>query len=199
MTGFDPLRHQQEMMRGQQEQMRKLQEEQRRRQMQAAAAQQQGDRARSRSEDPFVRVEREAAALREEHAAGRLSDADFRERLKALMFQDADGVWWMVGQQSGEWYRSEGGKWVRAGPASSAGAPTFASGAVRARSAERRGHPFLARIALAVCLVFTFYLGTGPEIMRPFTGGHWDLSQALPVWIVGVIVSLIVWNWVANG
>jgi len=67
-------------------------------------------------EDAFGHVERESAWLRQERAAGRLTEEQLRSRLQALMFQDDNGQWWMVGQQSGEWYRNEGGTWVRASP-----------------------------------------------------------------------------------
>ena len=64
----------------------------------------------------FDEVEKEAAWLRQERAAGRLTEEQFKARLKELMLQDENGNWWMVGQQSGEWYRSEAGQWVRASP-----------------------------------------------------------------------------------
>jgi hypothetical protein len=64
----------------------------------------------------FADVEREVARLRQEQAAGRLSEEEFKGRLRELMVQDAQGTWWMVGYETGEWYRHDGNDWVRADP-----------------------------------------------------------------------------------
>jgi hypothetical protein len=75
--------------------------------------------------DRFAQVEAEAAKLRQEWAAGRMTDSQLMKRLAALMVQDAQGVWWAVGVQTGEWYRYDGREWVRATPPrlATAGAP----------------------------------------------------------------------------
>lgn len=108
----------------QQEQMRRQQEEQQRRRQQQMAWQRQQEqeaqaeqvRAATRAGDPFARVEREAARLRREVGAGRMTEEQCKARLKELMVQDERGAWWMVGAETGKWYRHQGGDWVRADP-----------------------------------------------------------------------------------
>ena len=64
----------------------------------------------------FAEVEREVAKLRQELAAGRLTEEQFKARLRELMVLDEHGAWWMVGYETGEWYRHDGTDWVRADP-----------------------------------------------------------------------------------
>ncbi len=54
--------------------------------------------------------------LRAQHAAGKLSDADFEGEVAKLRLQDAQGRWWQVGVQTGEWYMHDGQKWNKAKP-----------------------------------------------------------------------------------
>jgi len=64
----------------------------------------------------FAEVEREVAKLRQDLATGRLTDEQFKARLRELMVQDEHGDWWMVGYESGQWHRHDGTDWVRADP-----------------------------------------------------------------------------------
>ena len=64
----------------------------------------------------FAEVEREVAKLRQDLAAGRLTEGQCKTRMRELMVQDEDGNWWMVGYETGEWYRHDGTDWVRADP-----------------------------------------------------------------------------------
>jgi len=64
----------------------------------------------------FAEVEREVARLRQGMAAGRLTEEQFKARLRELMVLDEHGGWWMVGYETGEWYRHDGTDWVRADP-----------------------------------------------------------------------------------
>ena len=107
----------------QQEQMRQQQEQQRR-QMEMAAWQQQQEAqtqkpppdTTSREKEQFARVEREVAKLRQDLVAGRLTEEQFKARLKELMVQDEQGTWWMMGAETGNWYRYDGTNWVQAIP-----------------------------------------------------------------------------------
>ena len=171
----DPVRQQQEMMRKQQEQMRKQQEQMRkqqedgRRRMQMGAwAEQQ--RAKAAETDRFAEVEKNAAWLRQERSAGRLSEEDLKARLKELMFQDGSGVWWMVGQQSGEWYRNEGGQWVRAKPAQGAAVVAAGAAAGAARTAQGQ-HRMAAVIVLLLGMVVSPAAAMlGVEVLHSFIG-----------------------------
>ncbi|MGD8603101.1 MAG: hypothetical protein PVF49_00880 [Anaerolineales bacterium] len=84
-------------------------EQQKRAQQQAAQA---SPEARKEVDQRFSRVEQEAARLRQKHAAGKLSEDALAKKLGELMLQDADGTWWMVGTESGHWYRYDGTHWA---------------------------------------------------------------------------------------
>jgi len=88
------------------------------------------------------------------------------------MIQDERGVWWAVGQRSGEWYRNQGGQWVRDVPASVAAARAASPYAAQSQAplptrpaplyyAEgRKTHRAAALVLSAVCLLvlpFTAY------------------------------------------
>ncbi|MCP4538123.1 MAG: hypothetical protein GY832_13360 [Chloroflexi bacterium] len=64
----------------------------------------------------FGQVEKEVARLRQDLAAGRLTEEQFKVQLREMMVEDADGNWWMVGYETGEWYQHDGTDWVRADP-----------------------------------------------------------------------------------
>jgi hypothetical protein len=66
----------------------------------------------------FAEVEQVVAKLRQDLAAGRLTEEQFKARLRELMVQDERGNWWMVGYETGGWYRHDGTDWVRADPPS---------------------------------------------------------------------------------
>lgn len=66
--------------------------------------------------DEFACVEAEVARLREALTARRLSQAQFRDKLNELMVQDVQGNWWMVGVETGGWFRYDGANWVPANP-----------------------------------------------------------------------------------
>ena len=60
----------------------------------------------------FAEVEKKVAKLRQDLAAGRLTEEQFKARLRELMVEDEQGNWWMVGYETGEWYRHDGADWV---------------------------------------------------------------------------------------
>ncbi len=119
------MRRQQEQMRKQQEQMRKQQEQLRRQQMGAAWQQQQKARAEKarphalpeqKGKDRFAQIEAEVSRLRQDLAANRLTEEQFKARLRELMVEDEQGNWWMMGYETGQWYLHDGSGWVRADP-----------------------------------------------------------------------------------
>ena len=63
--------------------------------------------------EPFQRVEDEYYRLKGKYATGRLTEEEFDQALKDLVFQDAQGRYWIVGAETGEWYASDGGAWRR--------------------------------------------------------------------------------------
>lgn len=80
----------------------------------------------SRAEQ-FQRVEDEYYRLKGKYATGRLTEHEFDQALKDLMFQDSQGRYWMVGADTGAWYASDGGAWVKAQPTADATAAPRAS------------------------------------------------------------------------
>ena len=70
--------------------------------------------------EQFQRVEDEYYRLKGKYATGRLTEEEFDQALKDLMFQDSQGRYWIVGADTGEWYASDGGAWVKAQPPAAA-------------------------------------------------------------------------------
>ncbi len=89
----------------------------------------------------FQEAEKAYQDLRAQYSAGKLSSTDFEEQVSKLKLQDAEGKWWQIGVQSGDWYVHDGQKWSKARPALSAeppispAAPPEAEGAIEQPSA----------------------------------------------------------------
>ena len=64
----------------------------------------------------FQDAEKTYKDLKAQHAAGKLSDTDFETEVAKLRLQDAQGRWWQLGVQTGEWYMHDGQKWNKAKP-----------------------------------------------------------------------------------
>ena len=64
----------------------------------------------------FQDAEKTYKDLKAQHAAGKLSDADFEAEVAKLRLQDSAGHWWQVGVSTGEWYMHDGQKWNKAKP-----------------------------------------------------------------------------------
>ncbi len=69
-------------------------------------------------DDQFKNVEKEFNHLRDEFNRKRLSEPDFKKKLKELRLQDKDGRFWTIGAQTGKWYCFDGNDWVEAKPPS---------------------------------------------------------------------------------
>jgi predicted RNA-binding Zn-ribbon protein involved in translation (DUF1610 family) len=68
--------------------------------------------------DQFKNVEKEFQQLRDEFNRKRLSEPDFKKKLKELRLQDQDGRFWTIGAQTGKWYCFDGNDWIEAKPPS---------------------------------------------------------------------------------
>lgn len=169
-----PWQQAQEQARRQQEQMRKQQEELRRRQQMGAWYQQQqkakAEKGRGQAgpgaprDLRFDQLEAEVARLRRELAAGGLSEAEFTERVKGLRVQDARGAWWMIGPQTGKWYRYSGTTWLPAQPPGQVGPGT--AGALAKpdwRPAAPRRHRFWAAAVFLLGLALTYLVAQVAE------------------------------------
>ncbi len=60
----------------------------------------------------FSNVEQAVQALKSQYAAGSLNNEEFQAKLMELIDSDPDGSYWMIGQNSNEWYRFDGNSWV---------------------------------------------------------------------------------------
>ena len=60
----------------------------------------------------FLQVEKSVEVLKNELAAGKLDEQTFESRLLELIDVAEDGYYWMLGHESGRWYRHDGQKWL---------------------------------------------------------------------------------------
>jgi hypothetical protein len=149
----------------------------------------------------FSEVEQVVAKLRQDLAAGRLTEEQFKARLRELMVQDEQGNWWMVGYETGGWYRHDGTDWVRADPPGRV-APRAAPRPVArpVAPAKPKPHRFWGIVVLLVGLALTFGGGMGAmafalDILLPYDSSAWDFVNstaicAIVVWIGGLILTI---------
>ncbi len=110
----------------------------------------------------FDDVEREVAGLRQDLSAGRLNEEQFKTRLRELMVEDANGDWWMVGYETGEWYRHDGNDWVRADPPGRAARQTPPKPVIRpVDNIGPKPRPFRGVVVFLLGLVISGALGWG--------------------------------------
>jgi len=160
-------------------------------------------------DERFARAEQEASRLRQELAAGRISGEQLRARLQELMIQDERGVWWAVGQHSGEWYRNQGGQWVRDVPpplaAARAGVPPMAESraplpvrpAPLYPAGRRQPHRAAALMVSLICLLVLPFLAysCGRSLFastwhsNPELGNTYSILLFLLAGIVGVVIT----------
>mgnify|MGYP001139442724 CR=1 FL=1 len=189
-------RWQQQQQQARQRAMGAAWEQQRR-----AKARQEAEQARTEPvEDPFSRVEAEAARIRNELASGRISQATAEVMLRDLMVQDDHGVWWTVGLQSGTWYRYEGSNWVSGeplgrGPRILAAQPQpSAKAAGRAQFSKTVG--CLSFAGSLVLAAFAAYAAASCTI--EMTSGSGETEGLVVGAIAWVAMALISWRWHKN-
>ncbi|MBI4670365.1 MAG: hypothetical protein HY741_01680 [Chloroflexi bacterium] len=112
----------------------------------------------------FAQAEQEFFRLKGQLETRRLTSEQFENALHALMVQDAQGRYWMLGADSGVWYVYDGQQWVRATPAAPVGAP-----AGTPTSTARASSTTL--VILAVLALFLIALLA--------VGGYWFLRSGL--------------------
>jgi hypothetical protein len=71
-------------------------------------------------DEHFSRVEQEYRRLRAQLDAQQLTHEQFEAALRPLMFQDAQGRYWMIGVDSGQWHVYDGQQWLASEPPRSA-------------------------------------------------------------------------------
>ena len=90
----------------------------------------------------FEKTEKQFAALKNQRSSGELSETEYQAALKNLIVQDADGTHWMLGTESGKWYRSDGHEWVGADP------PTESAESAQTKTTAAPAPPHLAQRGL---------------------------------------------------
>ena len=67
-------------------------------------------------DEQFKKAEDEYFLLKGKLAAERITHDQFEAQLQNLMLQDAEGHYWMLGVDSGRWFRHDGAQWIEASP-----------------------------------------------------------------------------------
>ncbi len=93
-------------------------------------------------DEKFRSVEEKYFMLRGKFEAGRISRAEFETALKDLIFQDAQGRYWMLGVDTGKWHTHDGAAWVEKDPeATTANAPPSRPTSLPEMGGARRPRP----------------------------------------------------------
>ncbi len=67
---------------------------------------------------PFKEVERDFNLLKKEFKTKKISELEYKNRLKKLCLKDDEGRSWTIGAQSGQWYYFDGQNWIESSPPS---------------------------------------------------------------------------------
>ncbi|MGD8603100.1 MAG: hypothetical protein PVF49_00875 [Anaerolineales bacterium] len=181
---------QQQQKQQQQQQQRMAQGaawmEQQKRQQQMAA--QSGANSQKDVDQRFSRVEQEAALLRQQFAAGKLSEEALVNKLSELMVQDAGGTWWMVGTESGRWYRYDGKNWVPGLPPGRGAARFSPAAGVPTKEGSKIKAFFTFIIGIMFTTIMFFMVGGGSyDIIRDI---DYDLAEPVS-YLIAAVVGLI--------
>lgn len=68
------------------------------------------------ADERFKSVQTQYAMLKAQLDSGRMTREQFEAALRPLMFQDAQGHYWMIGVDSGRWHIYDGSRWVPSDP-----------------------------------------------------------------------------------
>ncbi len=71
----------------------------------------------------FAAAQQAYLELKGRYARGEMTEAEFEAAMQNLTVQDADGFYWMLGAESGQWYRYDGQQWLQTNPPLIAAAP----------------------------------------------------------------------------
>ena len=139
----------------------------------------------------FAEVEREVTKLRQDVAAGRLAEDQFKARLREMMVEDEEGNWWMVGYETSEWYRHDGTDWVTDQPP---GHTPSAAMLLPTLPKEVLSKPAPQPAARQAVSHLNFYRELGLALLGAalFGWGNWlPFSEDFPVWPFAFIPSLL--------
>ncbi len=71
---------------------------------------------RSKLSPVFEAIVARFAALKARYDAGEVSESEYDAELRKLIIQDEAGRYWMIGPETGRWYRYDGNDWIPADP-----------------------------------------------------------------------------------
>jgi len=149
----------------------------------------------------FSQVETEFNRLKAQFDAGALTETEFKAQLEGLMIQDEEGNWWMVGYETGEWYRHDGTDWFRADPPGHAAQkPTSLPLAQPVALPMLKRGRFLPIIVFIVgqVVVLAVALGIGKFTYKmlynpyEYAGETAGWISASAIWLAGLILTLII-------
>ena len=66
----------------------------------------------------FEEVEKDFNLLKQEFKTKKISESEYKDRLKKLRLKDEKGRSWTIGAQSGQWYYFDGQNWIESSPPS---------------------------------------------------------------------------------
>lgn len=123
----------------------------------------------------YLDVELTYRTLRQQLEIGSLTESDLRSRLKDAMFQDAGGVWWMIGHETGEWYAFDGEEWAARVPAgrTSSSVPLVAAVKVAGRYA---GTVFWRALMAVSAVLLSVLIGVSLMFLIPGFSVIWLLA-----------------------
>ncbi len=67
-------------------------------------------------EERFIKVEQEFILLRKDYQQEKITEREFKDRLKELRLTDKNGRCWTIGAKTGRWYFYDGKDWVESNP-----------------------------------------------------------------------------------
>ncbi len=67
-------------------------------------------------EERFKKVEQDFILLRKDYQQEKITEREFKDRLKQLRLTDKNGRCWTIGAKTGKWYHYDGKNWVEANP-----------------------------------------------------------------------------------
>ncbi len=68
--------------------------------------------------EKFESFQKEFKSLKKQFKQNKITEPEFKTRLKRLQLKDNDGRYWTIGAQTGQWYHFDGKQWVQDQPPS---------------------------------------------------------------------------------
>jgi uncharacterized RDD family membrane protein YckC len=147
-------------------------------------------------DERFRRVEDEYFRLKGQLGAGRITQAQFDQSLKGLMFEH-EGQWWMVGTQSGQWYRYDGQQWVEAVPPSGAAGRGSALPPPSGEHAANEGALFRGHdVSAGGTVVLAGNAGTGGALAGR---GYASFGRRFLAYLIDLVILFIAFALLENG